>query len=174
MAFLRKARGEWFSRQTCSTKLRKKRCCCYSFIFRFSRKFGTFHILSFASMELVPGSYDHFQNWFRNERNKRYNSRATSLWKDDRIFLQCNYCSDEYPITPNGIYWNIGNFTSHLKHSPDCMSLRDSDNTIPMDSSDSVTVSLTFDFIPHTKYNKTQPGVEPAALYCPWSFDFML
>jgi hypothetical protein len=87
--------------------------------------------------------------------------------------LQCNYCSDEYPITPNGIYWNIGNFTSHLKHSPDCMSLRDSDNTIPMDSSDSLTVSLTFDFIPHTKYNKTPPAVEPASFYCPWSFDFL-
>ena len=72
-----------------------------------------------------------------------------------------------------GIYWNIGNFTSHLKHSPDCMSLRDSDNTIPMDSSDSLTVSLTFDFIPHTKYNKTPPAVVPASFYCPWSFDFL-
>ena len=40
-------------------------------------------------------------------------------------------------------------------------------NTIPMDSSDSLTVSLTFDFTSHTKYNKTPPGVETAAFYCP-------
>ena len=48
-----------------------------------------------------------------------------------------------------------------------CTLIGDSDNTIPMDSSDSLTVSLTFDFIPHMKYNKAPPGVEPAALYCP-------
>jgi hypothetical protein len=87
--------------------------------------------------------------------------------------LQCNYRSDEYPITPNGIYWNVGTFTRHLKHSSDCMSIGDTDNTTPMDSSDSLTVSLKFDFTSHTKYNKTPPGVEPAAFYCPWSFDFL-
>ena len=116
-------------------------------------------------MELVPGSYDHFENWFGNEKNARYNSRATSSWKDGRVFLKCNSCPVETPISPNGDYWNVGNFTKHLKHSPDCTLIGDSNNTIPMDSSDSLTVSLTFDFIPHMKCNKTPPAVESLAYY---------
>ena len=148
------------------TKLEKTRLSSYSFIFRFSRRFGRVHVLVPSVMSLVPGSYGHFKNWFENAKNQVLNSKCISSFKDGKIFLKCNFCHFESAITPNGIYWNVGTFTRHLKHSSDCMSIGDTDNTTPMDSSDSLTVSLTFDFTSHTKYNKT-PGVETAAFYCP-------
>ena len=136
-----KRAGHIFFRRTWATKLYKTRLCGYSFIFQLSRKFGTIHILSFYFMELVPGSYDHFQNWFGNAKNQRYNSRATSSWKDGRVLLKCNCCPVETPISPNGAYWNIENFTKHLKHSTGCTSIGDMNNTTSMVASDSLTVS---------------------------------
>jgi hypothetical protein len=141
--FSETARGGIFQRETFVTKLEKTRLSSYSLIFRFSRRFGRVHVLVSSLMSLVPGSYGHFKKWFENTKNQVWNSKCLSSFKEGKIFLKCNFCHFESAITPNGIYWNVGTFTRHLRDSPDC---NNNITVLPMDFSDTLTVSLTLTY----------------------------
>ena len=94
-------------------------------------------------MDLVPGTYDHFKNWFHKHS---YFAKAISYCSFGKVFLKCISCSFESSIAANGQYWNIGNFKRHLKDSPDCD--REVVNQIPEASISMVTsenVSMTLD-----------------------------
>ena len=113
-------------------------------------------------MELLLGSLEHFKEWTKRHMTKEWFLKSTSLYKDGRVFLKCNYCPYETPTSFNGKYWSVGHFPEHLKESIECNSFGGLENTIPMDSSDISQASFTVYFIINVSKSKA-PGVEPAS-----------
>ena len=112
-------------------------------------------------MALTPGSYEHFKNWF--QRHKYY-SKGTPSLKSGTVYLKCILCPFETPMTPQGNYWNIGNFKKHINSSPNCDVNRSHEETIQMETSNGLQVSMTLDFIAFFTFNKTPPKLEHAFL----------
>ena len=66
------------------------------------------------------------------------------------------------PITPEGKSWQKGNFKRHLKSSPNCDVNRAHEETIQMETTNGLQVSMTLDFITFVTFNETSPKLEPA------------
>ena len=107
------------------------------------------HILLPFLMALTPGSYEHFKNWFQRHK---YCSKGTPSLKSGIVYLKCILCPFETPMTPQGNYWNIGNFKRHINSSPNCDVNRAHEETIQMETTNSLQVSMTLDFITFARY----------------------
>ena len=112
-------------------------------------------------MALPPERYDHFNNWFLNHE---YYSKGTPSLKSGTVYLKCILCPFETPVTPQGNYWNIGNFKKYINSSPNCDVNRSHEETIQMETSNGLQVSMTLDFIAFFTFNKTPPKLEHAFL----------
>ena len=93
-------------------------------------------------MDIVPGTYDHFKNWFHKHS---YFAKAISSCTFGKIYLKCIFCSFESSVAFNGQYWNIGNFKRHVKDSPDCDSYSEvlsqvTEASMSMDTIDNVSL----------------------------------
>ena len=106
-------------------------------------------------MSIVLGSYEHYEEWSENKKNKASYLKATSYLKLGKVFLKCNNCPWESAISHKDKGWNIGTLNRHLRESEKCNSIISIEDATPMDSSDSEVVSLTLDIIPKIKYSKT-------------------
>ena len=95
-------------------------------------------------MALPLERYDHFKKWFQ-----RYECflKTTSTFRSGTIYLKCILCTYETPITSQGNSWNVGHFKRHAKTSPNCYSNYALVETIQMETTNSVQVSMTLDFI---------------------------
>ena len=113
-------------------------------------------------MALAPERYDHFKNWLH--RHACF-GKATSTFRSGKIYLICIFCCNETPISPQGNSWNIGTFTRHLKASPKCDVNGAHEETIQMETSNSLQVIMSLDFITLVTFNQTSPKLEPAFFF---------
>ena len=95
-------------------------------------------------MALVDSCYEHFEEWWKNQSDKDHYSKGTPSCKDGKPHVKCIDCSFEIAISPNGKFWNISNFKRHLRDPEKCHQKKL--ETIQMDSSDSLTVSLALSY----------------------------
>ena len=101
-------------------------------------------------MASAPGSYDHFKNWFPSHKCF---SKASSSFKGGKVYLECILCHYETPITPQGNSWMVGNFKRHLKASPNCDVNMAHEESIQMETTNVLQVSMTLDFITFVTFN---------------------